>query len=121
MVDFSTKAPTSPKKVEPKRFSGSDMDKDITIDNINEELKAVRKERDEMIDLNFKLTKDYQALKANPKMPELDIDGFQKWVKGLNASEHIEKTLIIQMQKYGKSAFLAYFKSLYQKYQKGIK
>ena len=107
MVDFSTKAPSIPKKVEKPK----NTDSEIAIGRLMREIK----------DLEATIENQNEMLEKASKMMDLDIDGFQKWVKTLNPTEHIEKTLIIQMQKYGKSAFLAYFKSLYQKYQKGIK
>lgn len=91
-------------------------DKDKTIANLLQELKDTRKERDRYIDLNFNLTKENQTLQK--REPELDIDGFQKWVKTLNPVDHIEKPFIVQLQKYGHMSWLSYFKSLYQKYQK---
>ena len=62
------------------------------------------------------LMKENEELKFTT--PELDIDGFQAWVRTLHPNEHIEKSYIVQLQKYGKAAPLAYFKSLYAKYQK---
>ena len=102
MVDFSQKPKPVAKKVEQAPIVYMNEAKDAEIRKLNKRIGDLMKENEEL-----KFT-----------TPELDIDGFQKWVKTLNPTEHIEKTLIIQMQKYGKSAFLAYFKSLYQKYQK---
>ena len=77
-------------------------------------LKQLQQEIGELEHVNLMLV----GQNAANMTTELDIDGFQEWIRTLNPNDHVEKYFIVNLQKYGQRATLAYFKSLYQKYQK---
>jgi hypothetical protein len=49
---------------------------------------------------------------------DLDIDGFQKWIKQQNKEDHTEKMLITYVKDRSMYFLLSQFRSLYQKYEK---